>query len=188
MSERASVSAPAIHRVYFGGGRRWGATRRVGRRAGGRGRRERDAPKRCFPLAFFPILYHPPAPCEGAVLARERVPPLIGRGFRESSASVVLGFIFSDWSFIYPLTVNFYFAQRANIISGELNSKKQRSNSGSEIFPGTFFWNSQKRRRASGGEATSVGGASGPPARAGVSTDSAICPARAGDARVPTVR
>ena len=115
----------------------------MGRRAGGRGRRERDAPKRCFPLAFFPILYHPPAPCEGAVLARERVPPLIGRGFRESSASVVLGFIFSDWSFIYPLTVNFYFAQHANIISGELNSKKQRSNSGSEIFPGTFFWNSQ---------------------------------------------
>ena len=95
-----------------------------GRRAGGRGRRERDAPKRCFPLAFFPILCHPPAPCEGAVLARERVPPLIGRGFRESPASVVLGFIFPNWSLVCALTVNFDFAQHADILTGEFNSRR----------------------------------------------------------------
>ena len=115
-----------------------------------------DAPKRCFPLAFS-ILYHPPAPCEGAVLAREGVPRSSDEARRVRRGSS------RSFFSVFHISVNskLYFAQRANIISGELNSKKQRSNSGSEIFPGTFFWNSQARRASRGGDVG--GGASGPP-------------------------
>ena len=166
MSERACRRLQFIAFISAaggGGGRRDG----WGRRAGGRGRRERDAPKRCFPLAFFPILCHPPAPCEGAVLARERVPPLIGRGFRESSASVVLGFIFPNWSLVYALTVNFDFAQHADILTGEFNSSRGVKLRQSGLLPDLRFSRElSKRRRAWGGEATSVGGDSEPPARA----------------------
>ena len=38
------------------------------RRVGGAMSRLRDVPKRCFPLAFFPILLHPPAPDDVARL------------------------------------------------------------------------------------------------------------------------
>ena len=154
------------------------------RRVGGAMSRLRDVPKRCFPLAFFPILLHPPAPDDVARL-------WLGREWGLRGAAVpVFREVISLCSESLFLTgqrgvLQVVFAVYNCLLIRTRNTNYYSNLPGKTRCPFVV----QSFGRASGGEASSGRKASGPRVRApGSRRPRRRCRARAGDARAPTVR
>lgn len=156
------------------------------RRVGGAMSRLRDVPKRCFPLAFFPILLHPPAPDDVARLWLGRECPEEERSGGASFREVIS--LCSESLFLTGQrgVLQVVFAVYNCLLIRTRNTKYEYSN-----LPGKtrcpFVVQSLDAPR--GGEASSGRKASGPRVRApGSRRPRRRCRARAGDARAPTVR